>query len=81
MGFLDPEEFERLALLIERLGFFDLRSSYSRPVTDNPTYITTIERGGVIKRVSNYADAGPAELWAVEQLIDAAADDVDWDAP
>ena len=79
-GRIDDAVFDRLASLVVRLGFFDLEPAYRLPVTDHPTHITTAVRDGVTKRVSNYAEAGPAELWAIEELIDATAEEIDWDA-
>ena len=78
-GWLDEDQFERLARLIVRLGFFDLDSDYSEEFMDAATHITTVVRDGVAKRVSNYGEAGPDELWAIEELIDAVADGVDWE--
>jgi hypothetical protein len=70
--------FEYLAAAIEELGFFDLADSYAEPVTDQATATTTVVRSRRRTRVSNYGNAGPWQLWAVEMLIDAVVETVEW---
>jgi hypothetical protein len=48
-------------------------------VTDNPTVYTTVVMDGKRKVVSNYANAGPTKLWAIEQLIDKLLLEAKWD--
>lgn len=62
--------FARLAQLITSAGYFNLKDDYSRPITDNPSAITSVVRNGKRKTITNYADAGPIELWSVEMAID-----------
>lgn len=62
--------FARLAQLITSAGYFDLKDNYSRPVTDNPSAITSVVRDGKRKTITNYADSGPVELWGIEMAID-----------
>jgi hypothetical protein len=62
--------FHRLAQFVKDSGFTELEDDYSRMVTDNPTIYTMVIMNGKRKTISNYADAGPTKLWAIEQLID-----------
>jgi hypothetical protein len=78
VGQLDETHFEFLAAAVEELGFFDLADSYAEPVTDQATATTTVVRSRRRTRVSNYGNAGPWQLWAVEMLIDAVAETVEW---
>jgi hypothetical protein len=69
------------ANLIQQLrdhGFESLCGSYSRPITDNAAYITTVSVAGRAVRVSDYADSAPAWLRDFDDRIDAAADTHRW---
>ena len=46
-------------------------------VTDQPTYITTVTRGTVTKKVENYY-GGPKRLHEFEQLIDEITNSAQW---
>jgi len=81
LGRIGREEFERLASVIVRLGFFEMRARYTTSVTDAGTDITTVVRDGVTKSVSDYADSGPGELWAIAELIDSTVAEVEWEDP
>jgi hypothetical protein len=48
-------------------------------VTDNSTVYSTVVIGGKRKVISNYANAGPTKLWAVEQLIHKLVLEATWD--
>ncbi|MEY2407712.1 MAG: hypothetical protein QOF48_382 [Verrucomicrobiota bacterium] len=73
--------FNRLAQFITDSGYMELEDYYSRTVTDNPTAYTMVVMSGKRKTVSNYANAGPTKLWAVEQLIDDLMAKAKWDSP
>jgi hypothetical protein len=69
------------ANLIQQLrdhGFESLCGTYSRPITDNATYLTTVSVGGNAFRVSDYAASAPAWLRDFDDRIDAAADTHRW---
>src|SRR3954471_18160639 len=57
-GTFDGADFARIARLMEAKGFFDLMDRYTKPITDNPSLITSATRGDRTKRVENYARAG-----------------------
>jgi hypothetical protein len=79
----------RVAEILEqadRIGFFDLNDQYVEirhpdgsisTVTDLPTTIVTIARGGRTKRVEDYVGA-PEGLAALERLIDEVANTKQW---
>ena len=69
-GSVPVPEFNRLAQFIRDSGYMELEDSYTRSVTDNPTVFTMVVMNGKRRTVRNYANAGPTELWAIEQLID-----------
>ena len=71
-------DFERLAKLMQSMDFFGMEDRYDRPITDHPSVITTAVRGGETKRVVNYADAGPVELWGIEKAIRGVVAEVEW---
>jgi len=70
----------RLSYLIERWGVMAMDSSYTRDVTDQATATLRVwSRGSATPKViSDYADAGPVELWGVEHIIDGLADRTQW---
>ncbi len=73
--------FHQLAQFIRDSGYMELEDGYTRMVTDNPTTYTMVVMNGKRKTVSNYANAGPTKLWAIEQLIDDLMSKAKWDGP
>lgn len=70
-GKVDPEDVAKVVVLAEKLGFWNLKDKYTANITDMPGALVTIDTGEKEKTTNNYADQGPAELWAIEQLIDS----------
>lgn len=71
--------FDRLAQFIEAEGYFKLKDDYSINVTDLSTTTTSVVRaGGQRKTISDYAGAGPIELWAIETAIDGVVAHTKW---
>jgi hypothetical protein len=52
--------------------------AYVIAVTDLPSVITTVKRGGKTKRVRDYGRAGPLEHWTFQMAIAGVARDIDW---
>lgn len=71
--------FHQLAQFIRDSGYMELNDGYTCGVTDNPTTYTMVVMNGTRKTVSNYAQAGPTKLWAVEELIDDLMSKAKWD--
>jgi hypothetical protein len=78
-GTVSRYDFNQLAQFIRDSGYMQLQDSYTRMVTDFPTVFTTVVMDGKRKVISNYADAGPTKLRAVEQLIDKMLLEAKWD--
>jgi hypothetical protein len=72
-------EFHRLAELLLRIQYFSLQDEYTAMITDLPSVYTTAVLNGKRKTIDDYAGLGPAELWAVEQLLDGILTRVKWD--
>jgi hypothetical protein len=72
--------FHRLAQFIKDSDYMGLENDYDRMVTDAATTYTMVVMKGKRKTVSNYANAGPTKLWAIEQLIDDLMDEAKWEA-
>jgi len=80
-GMVPVSYFHRLAQFIRDSGYMELEDGYRRGVTDHPTTYTMVVMNGKRKTVSNYANAGPTKLWAIEQLIDDLMTKAKWDSP
>lgn len=76
-GELYRGEFARLALTIEKSGFFQLKPEYSRSVTHGVFENIRVIRAGTAIEVSNYADAGPLELWGIQRAIQGVTGDME----
>lgn len=70
--------FAKLAWLIDKNGFYDFKSHYERSITDSVFETTRVTRDSVRYEVSNYADAGPFELWVIERAVESVAAFTDW---
>jgi Domain of unknown function (DUF6438) len=77
-GTITVWRFDQLARFIRDSGYMDLGDLHWRLVSDHPTVYTTVVLGGKRKVVSNYVDAGPTKLWAIEQLIDDLMREAQW---
>jgi hypothetical protein len=71
------DEFARLSWLIEKAGFFILGPKYDRPMTHAAFENTRVTRAGKTVEVSNYASAGPFELWGIQREIEGVAGHID----
>jgi hypothetical protein len=78
-GHIWSPDFAKLGWLIEKNGFFDLSADYSRGMTHQVLVTTRVTRGGKPHQVVNYADAGPFELWAIQNAIEGVAAPVGWE--
>jgi len=73
-------QFEKLASLANRFGLFKMKDNYSRPITDQPTAITTLKTASGKKSIRDYGNAGPEELWAFDRVFDSMiAEARDWE--
>lgn len=73
---IDPQAIDQLLAQFQEARFFSLRDEYRAKVTDNPTYVVTIDTGNGKKSVVDYVgkEAGmPASVTALQDAIDTAA--------
>jgi hypothetical protein len=74
---ISPEDVQMLLNRANEIGYFDLEDEYSGPVTDLPTYITSITVNDTTKRIVDYAGA-PDSLRQFENMIDEIAGSHRW---
>jgi len=77
-GTISAWYFRELAQFIRDSSYMELEDGYTRMVTDNPATYTMVVMNGKRKTVSNYANAGPTKLWAIEQLVDDLMAKAEW---
>jgi uncharacterized protein DUF6438 len=68
----------RLCYFIESSGFSEMDRSYTRNATDMATCVVSTRNGATLKEVSDYGSVGPIQLWAIQQLLDAVKDEIQW---
>jgi hypothetical protein len=77
-GEVDIVDYGRLCYLIENSHFNELRPSYKGAWSDDATCIVTVTTGTTSKEVSDYGNAGPIELWAIQELLDGIRHKIEW---
>jgi hypothetical protein len=78
-GTVSREEFDALAMLLQREGFFNLADLYRDPeLQDGELARTTVVAEGLTKTVLNGNQAGPPNLKAIEDAIDALGKKIAW---
>lgn len=77
-GQIEVGRLRQLWRYIEEIGYTTLKPRYVSPYLDNATAITSVVQNGERKTVTNYANSGPATLWALEQLIDGLLEGATW---
>lgn len=80
-GRVAPGQFAALGWLLEKNGFYGLHAEYSRSVTHAAFETTRVTRGGKRHEVENYANAGPFELWVIQNAIQGVALSIEWEKP
>lgn len=64
---------------IDEIGFGGLEPRYTSPYLDNATTTITVVTPMGRKTVTDYANSGPATLWALGKLVDALLAEATWD--
>jgi hypothetical protein len=78
-GSVASDGFEALADLIQRAGFFGLEKAYRHnELQDGEAVTTSAFVGGRLKVVANSNQAGPPNLKAIEDAIDALGEKTSW---
>lgn len=80
-GTVDTSELRDLFKYVNEMKYFQLATGYAYLVPDSSGTFTMVRKGSKTKVVSNYANSGPAKLWALEQLIDKLVMGAKWDKP
>ncbi len=79
-GRVSPAYFNHLAQFIDECGYMNLDNTYGRVVSSNrPIMYTTVVKRGQKKVVEDFAQSGPATLWAIEELIDKMLSKTLWE--
>ncbi len=76
-----PAQVQALLARFDAIGFERLRDEYRASVTDNPTTIVTLTRGGRTKRVVDYVGVAagmPESVRALQDEIDRVAGSARW---
>ena len=79
VGRVLPGPFSSLGWLLEKNGFYGLRTNYERNATDRRFERTRVIKHGNRFEVGNYADAGPFELWVIQTAIQGVGSSVGWE--
>jgi hypothetical protein len=77
-GDVNINEYARLCYAIEKLGFLKLHDSYMRNETDLSFCTIIVETSLGQKKVLDYGEVGPIELWIIQKLLDRTREQVDW---
>ena len=64
---------------LEAIRFGRLEARYTSPYLDNATTVITVVTPEGRKTVTDYANSGPATLWALGELVDGLLADATWD--
>jgi hypothetical protein len=77
-GEINVWRYGRLCYLIEHSRFHELKPDYRANWSCDSTCKVAVTQGDKRTEVSDYGGAGPIELWAIEELIDATRKEIDW---
>ncbi len=78
VGEVPLETYGRLCYLLEQSQFGRMNDSYRANWSDDATCIVTVSAKRSQKVVSDYGSVGPIELWAIQESIDAARNEIEW---
>ncbi len=78
-GRIEQGRLNQVLAFIAETDFFAFDDSYSASFLDGPTSYTLVTQNADTKVIQNYANTGPATLWAIEQLIDSLLLSANWD--
>jgi hypothetical protein len=78
-GTVEVGQLNQVMSFINESLFMGFENTYSANFLDAPTTYVMIKKGSETKVIENYANSGPATLWAIEQLIDDLLETAEWD--
>ena len=79
-GRVSQGRLNQVLAFVAETDFAKMNTSYTSPFLDGPTVYTMVAKSGDPKVIENYANSGPATLWAIEQLIDDLLETAEWEA-
>ncbi len=79
-GQFDVRNFAKLAMFVERVGFFGWKDEYSGGGTDAPDYELVVAAGMRTKRVRQNATDEPPDFWVMATVVDGLGAAIDWRA-
>lgn len=72
-------DFGKLCYFIDTSKIEELRNKYRAHGTDRSSTIVRLTRAdGTNKTIEDYGNAGPIELWSLQQIIDSVGSHVQW---
>lgn len=78
-GRVEAGELQQILRYTEEIGFFNLNDLYSSTYLDSATVFVTAVKRGQSKTVEDYANSGPATLWALQELLESLLETATWD--
>ncbi len=80
-GAIPTPEFQYLADFVQKADVMAMKDEYENlGISDLETVYTSFVVNGVRKSISNYANSGPLDVWAIEQLIDKLVSETEWES-
>ena len=77
-GQVSAGRLQQIFRYVDEIDFFSFDTLYTVPYPDNATVSTTVIEKGRQKTVQNYANSGPATLWALEALLESLLETATW---
>lgn len=78
-GKIETYQLINILAYIDEIALMDLQDVYTYGVTDHSSVYTMVKTNSKQKIINNYANTGPATLWALEQLMTQLLTEVEWD--
>ena len=78
-GTVEQGTLNQVLRFIDESDFMSFNSSYTTPFLDSATTYTLVTKNDEQKVIENYANAGPATLWAIEKLVEGLLETAIWD--
>jgi hypothetical protein len=77
-GEVDIHTYGKLCYLLESSHFSKMSSEYRANWTDDSTCFVTTTNKTEVKTISDYGEVGPIQLWAIQEILDHAKDQIEW---
>jgi hypothetical protein len=77
-GTVDVGQLNQLMSFVSESTFMTFADTYTASFLDAPTTYLMVKKGDETKVIENYANTGPATLWAISELIDDLLETATW---